>query len=134
MQMVIEGHLSTPDVKNRRKIPSKEGKRDSDGDIIFPYMTENQRTGELLSKGVLQIAPSRGLMILFPSWLIHQVYPFIGKEERRSIAFNANYQVFTRSEEMREGKPVVEWLGGNTTAVKHQYTYWDKTKIKGETK
>ena len=53
---------------------------------------------------------------------------------RRSIAFNANYQVFTRSEEMVNGKPVVEWVGGNTTAVQHQYTYWDKTKIKGETK
>ena len=127
-------YLKTPDVKNRRKIPSKEGKRDSDGDIIFPYMTENQRTGELLSKGVLQIAPSRGLMLIFPSWLLHCVYPFIGKEERRSIAFNANYQVFTRSEEMVNGKPVVEWVGGNTTAVQHQYTYWDKTKIKGETK
>ena len=127
-------YLKTPDVKNGRKIPSKEGKRDSDGDIIFPYMTENQRTGELLSKGVLQIAPSRGLMLIFPSWLLHCVYPFIGKEERRSIAFNANYQVFTRSEEMVNGKPVVEWVGGNTTAVQHQYTYWDKTKIKGETK
>ena len=41
---------------------------------------------------------------------------------------------FTRSEEMVNGKPVVEWVGGNTTAVQHQYTYWDKTKIKGETK
>ena len=97
-------------------------------------MTENLRTGEVLSKGVLQIAPSRGLMLIFPSWLLHCVYPFIGKEERRSIAFNANYQVFTRSEEMVNGKPVVEWVGGNTTAVQHQYTYWDKTKIKGETK
>ena len=105
-----------------------------DGDIIFPYMSESQRTGDSLTKGVLQIAPSRGLMLIFPSWLLHCVYPFIGKEERRSIAFNANYQVFTRSEEMREGKPVVEWLGGNTTAVQHEYTYWDKTKVKGETK
>ena len=127
-------YLKTPDIKGRRKIPSKEGKRDNDGDIIFPYMSESQRTGDSLTKGVLQIAPSRGLMLIFPSWLLHCVYPFIGKEERRSIAFNANYQVFTRSEEMVNGKPVVEWVGGNTTAVQHQYTYWDKTKIKGETK
>ena len=136
----VHGHTGceisgkTPDVKDRRKIPSKEGKKDHDGDITFTYNSESQRNGELLSKGVMQITPSRGLMILFPSWLIHQVYPFIGKEERRSIAFNANYQVFTRSEEMVNGKPVVEWVGGNTTAVQHQYTYWDKTKIKGETK
>lgn len=33
--------------------------------------------------------PTRaGLMVLFPSWLIHHVHPFIGKGERISIAFN----------------------------------------------
>ena len=127
-------YLKVPDVKGRRKIPSKKGKPDFDGDISFPYSSECQREGELLSKGILQVKPDRGLMLIFPSWLLHCVYPFIGKEERRSIAFNANYQVFTRSEEMVNGKPVVEWVGGNTTAVQHQYTYWDKTKIKGETK
>ena len=122
-------YLKTPDVKNRRKIPSKEGKKDHDGDITFTYNSESQRSGELLSKGVMQVTPSRGLMLLFPSWLLHQVYPFIGKEERRSIAFNANYKVGTNHEGGR-----LEWLGGNATDLKLEYTYWDKTKIKGETK
>ena len=27
-------------------------------------------------------------MVMFPSYLLHTVYPFIGKEERRCIAFN----------------------------------------------
>ena len=95
-------YLKTPDIKGRRKIPSKEGKRDNDGDIAFPYSSECQRNGELLSKGILQVAPSRGLMLIFPSWLLHTVYPFKGDEERRSIAFNANYQVFSPTGEMRE--------------------------------
>tara|TARA_Y100000996_G_scaffold103755_1_gene75917 strand:+ start:146 stop:916 length:771 start_codon:yes stop_codon:yes gene_type:complete len=122
-------YLKTPDVKNRRKIPSKEGKKDHDGDITFTYNSESQRSGELLSKGVMQITPSRGLMLLFPSWLLHQVYPFIGKDERRSIAFNANYKVGIEHDDGYH-----EWLGGNETNLKLEYTYWDKTKIKGETK
>ena len=33
--------------------------------------------------------PTRaGLMVMFPSWLIHHVHPFIGQGERISIAFN----------------------------------------------
>ena len=77
----------------------------------------------------MQITPSRGLMLLFPSWLLHQVYPFIGKDERRSIAFNANYKVGIEHEGGHN-----EWLGGNQTNLNLKYTYWDKTKIKGETK
>ena len=117
-------YLKTPDIKGRRKIPSKEGKRDHDGDIIFPYMSECQRDGELLSRGLLQIAPARGLMLLFPSWLVHSVYPFIGEGERRSIAFNANYIVAV-------GK---KWIGGSNKNVQNEFVYWDKTKVKGETK
>ena len=32
-------------------------------------------------------------MIMFPSYLLHTVYPFIGDEERRCIAFNAVYRI-----------------------------------------
>ncbi|MEM9145970.1 MAG: TIGR02466 family protein [Pseudomonadota bacterium] len=34
------------------------------------------------------IAPVEGMMLLFPSWLKHQVHPFRGRGERISIAFN----------------------------------------------
>ena len=50
------------------------------------------------------------------------------------IAFNANYQVFSPTGEMREGKPLQEWQGGTTRGVETQFNYWDKTKVKGETK
>ena len=102
--------------------------------LAFPYSSEGQRNGDLLTKGILQAAPSRGLMLIFPSWLLHTVYPFKGDEERRSIAFNANYQVFSPTGEMREGKPLQEWHGGTTRGVEYGYNYWDKTKVKGETK
>ena len=69
-------------------------------------------------------------MLIFPSWLLHSVYPFIGEEERRSIAFNANYIVFSPKD--KDGK--YEWIAGNAKNVQGKYKYWDKTKIKGETK
>jgi uncharacterized protein (TIGR02466 family) len=34
------------------------------------------------------IPTKAGLMVLFPSWLVHHVHPFVGKGERISIAFN----------------------------------------------
>ena len=34
------------------------------------------------------IDPIPGLMVMFPSWLNHLVHPFLGDEERISIAFN----------------------------------------------
>ena len=123
-------YLKTPDVKGRRKIPSKKGKVDHDGDIIFPYSSESQRNGELLTKGVLQIPPHRGMMLIFPAWLLHGVYPFVGEGERRSIAFNANYMIHTPKDKNGE----FEWIGGSSKNVQHKYAYWDKTKIEGETK
>ena len=35
--------------------------------------------------------PEVGDFYLFPSWLAHQVYPFRGKGERRSMAFNVHF-------------------------------------------
>ena len=40
----------------------------------------------------LGIAPETGLMVLFPSWLYHQVHPYLGQRPRLSIAFNASTQ------------------------------------------
>ena len=128
-------YLKTPKIKGRRKIPSKEGKPDQDGDIVFPYSSESQKNGEVLSKGVLQVEPRRGLMLLFPSWLLHTVYPFIGEGERRSISLNANYRIFMPTGKKQDGKEVMEWIAGDISGVQLQFPYWDKNKkIKGETK
>ncbi len=40
----------------------------------------------------LRLVPEPGLLLLFPSWLLHMVHPFHGAGERISIAFNAQYE------------------------------------------
>lgn len=39
----------------------------------------------------LRLVPETGLLLVFPSWLLHMVHPFHGAGERISIAFNASY-------------------------------------------
>ena len=41
------------------------------------------------SDSVFEIKPKVGDFYLFPNYLMHTVYPFYGKDERRSISFNA---------------------------------------------
>ena len=36
------------------------------------------------------VKPIEGTMLIFPQWLKHQVLPFFGEGERRSIAMNWN--------------------------------------------
>jgi uncharacterized protein (TIGR02466 family) len=43
------------------------------------------------------IAPTPGLMVVFPSWLNHLVHPFFGRGERISIAFNVQTDEAPRS-------------------------------------
>tara|TARA_B100001939_G_C16644096_1_gene488858 strand:- start:30 stop:668 length:639 start_codon:yes stop_codon:yes gene_type:complete len=86
-------YLKTPDVKGRRNIESKKGKHDNDGDISFVHSATGQRNFDVFEKGVTNITPSPGLMVMFPSYLIHTVYPFIGEGERRCLPFNAVYRV-----------------------------------------
>jgi uncharacterized protein (TIGR02466 family) len=40
----------------------------------------------------LRLLPEAGLLLVFPSWLLHMVHPFHGQGERISIAFNATYE------------------------------------------
>ena len=73
---------------------SKEGdlpeyKFSRDGMIEFVYKTACP-TG--LEKGSLSFSPEPGKMAIFPSNLLHTVYPFQGPGERRSIAFNSHWQ------------------------------------------
>ena len=41
------------------------------------------------SESVFEIKPKVGDFYLFPNYLMHTVYPFYGKDERRSLSFNA---------------------------------------------
>tara|TARA_B100000700_G_scaffold297183_1_gene361861 strand:- start:138 stop:971 length:834 start_codon:yes stop_codon:yes gene_type:complete len=46
-----------------------------------------------LEMGTYRHTPRVGELFLFPSSLLHTVYPFLGDGERRSIAFNMAYQI-----------------------------------------
>ena len=60
----------------------------------------------------MQITPTPGLMLMFPSYLGHTVYPFIGEGERRCVAFNATYRIVEPDSEYKSGDP----LKGNIVA------------------
>ena len=123
-------YLKVPDIKGRRNLESKKGKIDSDGDINFVYNAASQRNQDVFEKGLAQITPVPGLMLMFPSYLVHTVYPFIGEGERRSIAFNANYRVIKPvSEQKTNGKQDGEIIAGNLTGVKNHYFYLEEKKV-----
>jgi len=88
-------YLKMPDVKGRRNIESKKGKTDNDGDITFVHSAMGNRNFDVLEKGIISLTPMVGMMVMFPSYLLHTVYPFIGEEERRCIAFNGTYKILS---------------------------------------
>ena len=88
-------YLKTPDVKGRRNINSKKGKTDHDSDITFIHSAMGNRNFDILEKGIITMTPQVGMMVMFPSYLLHTVYPFIGEEERRCIAFNGTYRILS---------------------------------------
>ena len=47
---------------------------------------------------MLSIQPQEGEMYMWPSSLLHCVYPFLGKEVRRSIAWNGVYRLVNEEE------------------------------------
>ncbi|MGE5150505.1 MAG: putative 2OG-Fe(II) oxygenase [Rhodospirillaceae bacterium] len=45
-------------------------------------------TGNLSAGSTERIRPKAGRLVMFPSWVFHQVRPYHGGAERISIAFN----------------------------------------------
>jgi len=113
-------YLKVPDVKGRRNLQSKKGKQDSDGDISFVYCTASQRNHDIFEKGLVQITPTPGLLLMFPSYLGHTVYPFIGEGERRCIAFNATYRIVDPN-----GEGNGNFVAGALYGLKHKYFYFE---------
>ena len=114
-------YLKVPDVKGRRNLQSKKRKQDSDGDISFVYCTASQRNHDIFEKGIVQMTPVPGLMLMFPSYLGHTVYPFVGEGERRCIAFNASYRIVDPS-----GEGSANIIAGNVQGVKNHYFYFEE--------
>jgi uncharacterized protein (TIGR02466 family) len=91
-------YLKMPKTKPRN-LP---GKRDIDGCIEF---VNNSIDSGMLQAGQFLIKPQVGQLLMFPSNLLHTVYPFIGDGERRSIAFNLGYFLGSNGENSFPKKP-----------------------------
>ena len=96
-------YLKVPDVKGRRNLESKKGKHDNDGDISFIDSATGNRNFDVFEKGVINMTPVPGLLVMFPSYLIHTVYPFIGEGERRCLPFNAVYRIMDENQNFLAG-------------------------------
>ena len=114
-------YLKTPDVKGRRNIESKKGRPDNDSDITFVHSAIGNRNFDVLEKGIITMTPQPGQMVMFPSYLLHTVYPFIGKEERRCIAFNGTYRITNEKGEFIAGSFLDEQ---NQTFYKQEKGKW----------
>ncbi len=119
-------YLKIPNVKNRRNIKGKEGKEDLDGDIQFIYSSASKREGEILDEGMKTIRPKEKWMVLFPSYLLHTVYPFIGDDERRCISFNANYRILQKMGVGTDGKPIYNFVAGNNQGIINETFYGEE--------
>jgi len=107
-------YLKVPPLDERSKnkeLPDYKFSRD--GMIEFIYKTACP-TG--LEKGSLSFTPEPGKLVIFPSNLLHTVYPFKGEGERRSIAFNSHWnarlkggKVFDKSFRMRSDQKNEEY-------------------------
>ena len=76
------GYLKLPDDFGSSIQPEKQV--NVNGKINFVYGTR-----QFLSNSMISQKPEVGKMFIFPNYLMHSVYPFYGKGERRSISFNA---------------------------------------------
>ena len=90
-----------------------EYKHQRDGMIEFIYKTACPSG---LEKGSLSFTPEPGKLVIFPSNLLHTVYPFKGEGERRSIAFNSHWnarlkggKVFDKSYRMKSDQEHEEY-------------------------
>ena len=79
-------YLKVPEFKPR----GYTGKKNIDGYIEFINSTVDSSR---LSAGNFLVKPKVGQLLMFPSTLLHTVYPFQGPDERRSLAFNLDYEL-----------------------------------------
>ena len=110
-------YLKVPDVKGRRNLESKKGKHDNDGNIAFVHSSVGNRNFDVFEKGIMNLEPTPGLLVMFPSYLAHTVYPFIGEGERRCLPFNAVYRISDKDQ---------NFLAGDLSKVVNSTFYTEK--------
>ena len=95
-------YLKVPDcIKEKPEVPTLNGASgDCDGftQLIWGTATTLDMYS-LKNSGQEMIKPEVGKMLIFPKWLNHQVWPFFGEGERRTLS--ANFNVYYSKEESK---------------------------------
>ena len=95
-------YLKVPDcIKEKSEVPtltSASGDCDGFTQLIWGTATTLD-VYSLKNSGQEMIKPEVGKMLIFPKWLNHQVWPFFGEGERRTLS--ANFNVYYSKEESK---------------------------------
>ena len=91
-------YLKVPE-QVKRKPDEASIKFGKDGQIAFTGMGD---ADPFMTTSLYNIQPTVGWFYLYPSTLNHQVYPFVGTGERRSLAFNADFISKEQLEKIRK--------------------------------
>ena len=84
-------YLKIPDGMENHFVKETQDHYPASGLIEFAYgEAQDMRSDTLMVK------PEVGMILVFPSWLKHSVYPFYCDGERRSMSFNAYWQPPTK--------------------------------------
>lgn len=79
------GYLKVPNFKREFIQKKKDHTKNEDGKL---HLCHGSR--QFLSFPIHKITPEVGKLVVFPTYMMHVVYPFLNStEERRSISFNA---------------------------------------------
>lgn len=118
--------LKIPEMDQRAKngkLPAYKTQRD--GNIEFVYKTACPGA---LERGSISFAPEPGAMALFPSNLLHTVYPFQGEGERRSVAFNSHWNC-----KLKNGKMLDKSyrMPSDQTSAEYVKTLGSKNEVSG---
>ena len=78
----VTGNPAPPTAMERIPIPARSNSRIPRPGAAATYTVENMMQQSCM------LNPDAGTMVVFPSWLVHQVHPYFGPDARVSIAFN----------------------------------------------
>jgi len=106
-----------------RNIPNKEAQ---DGDIVFIHKSAGDPANSF-ERSLLSVKPQVGHMYMFPSTLLHAVYPFLGEGERVSVSYNIIHSVHNNND-----MPIVDYsyLGHEDSQTKFEGEMMTERELK----
>jgi hypothetical protein len=87
----VPEQIGNADQENKRMYNLYNESGAIDGFINFTYGLNQTADPERLRPSQSRyVKPEKGVLLMFPSWMQHTVYPFRGEGERRTVAGNLN--------------------------------------------